>query len=104
MLIPVCAVADIAKEECRRIDVPGRAPVAVFRVGDALFATDDMCTHGDASLCEGFLEGEEVECPFHSGRFNVVTGAAVQFPATEALKTYEIVTQGDTVYLKIEKE
>jgi nitrite reductase/ring-hydroxylating ferredoxin subunit len=104
VLIRVCAVADIGREECRRIEVRGRPPVAVFLVGDALFATDDTCTHGDASLCEGFLEGEEIECPFHSGRFNVVTGAAVQFPATEALATHDIVTEGDTVYVSIKEK
>ncbi len=104
VLIPICAVADLGKEECRRIDVPGRQPIGVFLVEGKPFAVDDTCTHGDASLCDGFLEGEEVECPFHSGRFSVVTGAALQFPATEPLNTYPIVTQGDTIYIKIEEQ
>jgi len=104
VLIRICAVADAGKEECRRIDVPGRRPIGVFLVEGKLFAVDDTCTHGDASLCEGFLDGEEIECPFHSGRFNVVTGSAVQFPATEALNTYAIVTQGDTIYVKLEEQ
>lgn len=101
MLIEVCSVSDIDKEECRLVEVPGRAPVAVFLVGDRLYATDDTCTHGDASLCDGFLDGEEVECPFHSGRFNVTTGAATQFPATDPLRTYPVLVQGDVVYVDV---
>ena len=39
--------------------------IAVFRIGDAAYATDNLCTHGHARLCDGFVEGHEIECPLH---------------------------------------
>ena len=44
--------------------------------------------HGDARLCDGFLEGHEIECPHHQGRFDVRTGAATGAPADVALASY----------------
>ena len=36
--------------------------IALFRIGDAHCAIDNLCTHGQARLCDGFVEGFEVEC------------------------------------------
>jgi phenylpropionate dioxygenase-like ring-hydroxylating dioxygenase large terminal subunit len=38
--------------------------------------TDDTCTHGQASLSDGFVVGDEIECPWHSGRFCIRDGRA----------------------------
>jgi len=64
--------------------------LALFRIGEAVYATDAFCTHGQARLCEGFVEGHEVECPLHQGRFDLRSGAATGAPATAALKTYPL--------------
>jgi nitrite reductase/ring-hydroxylating ferredoxin subunit len=87
-MVVLCKAADVAPGECRRVEIAGREPVAVFNVEGRFFVTDDTCTHGQASLCDGFLDGKVVECPFHAGTFDVSTGAALTFPATEPLRTY----------------
>jgi len=66
----------------------GGAEVALYLVGGNVHATANRCTHGDASLSDGFLEGHEIECPFHQGRFDVRTGAATCAPAEVALATW----------------
>ena len=80
--------------------VEGRE-IALYRIGDEFFATDDACTHAHGSLCEGYLEGEEIECPLHAGRFNVRTGEATGSPATEALATYEVRRDGEDILIGI---
>ena len=63
----------------------------VHRVTDEMerdLAAANRCTHGDALLCDGFLEGHEIECPHHQGRFDVRTGAATAAPAEVALATW----------------
>lgn len=55
---------------------------------DAYFAIDALCTHGKANLAEGFVDGDEIECPKHNGRFNVVTGEAVAHPVKVAVRTH----------------
>ena len=77
----------------------GAHDLALFRIGDAVFATDNLCTHGHARLCEGFIEGDQIECPLHQGRFDLRTGAPTFAPATEALKTWPVRIEGGRVYL-----
>ena len=62
--------------------------IALYLVDGAVYATANRCTHGDALLCDGFLEGHEIECPHHQGRFDVRTGAATAPPAEVALATW----------------
>ena len=42
---------------------PGGRDIALFAVDGEVFATDNLCTHGNARLCDGFVEGREIECP-----------------------------------------
>lgn len=101
-MVVACKVADVPAGEGKRIALPGRAPIALFNVGGTFYAIDDTCTHGEASLCEGFLDGAVVECPFHGGSFDVTTGCALAYPATEAVKTYVVRIAGDDILLELE--
>ncbi|MBW4091501.1 MAG: non-heme iron oxygenase ferredoxin subunit [Proteobacteria bacterium] len=83
-----CAADTLQDGDVRRIDLPDRSPIALFRLGEQFFATDDTCTHGAASLADGFVEDGEVECPYHGGRFDIRTGAATLHPCTAPLRTY----------------
>ncbi|MDR5776488.1 MULTISPECIES: anthranilate 1,2-dioxygenase ferredoxin subunit AndAb [unclassified Caballeronia] len=65
-------------------------PIAVFRMGDEVFALHDLCTHGHARLSEGFVEDGCVECPLHQGLFDIRTGAPQCAPVTEAVRSYPI--------------
>jgi len=68
----------------------GGEPIAVFHSDGNFYATSDICTHEEASLSEGELEGEVVECPLHGARFNVRTGEVKSLPAVVKLKTYPV--------------
>ena len=80
----------------------GSRELALFRIGERVYATDSHCTHGQARLCEGFVEGDEIECPLHQGRFDLRTGAATCAPAAEALKTYPVRIDAGRVYVALE--
>ena len=64
--------------------------IAVFRLGDEVFALNDLCTHGHARLSEGFVEDGCVECPLHQGLIDIRTGAPKCAPITEAVRAYPI--------------
>ena len=81
--------------------VDGRE-AAIFRLGDEVFATDAFCSHGHARVCEGFVEGHEIECPLHQGRFDLRSGAATCAPATVAIRTYPLRIDGGRVWLRID--
>jgi 3-phenylpropionate/trans-cinnamate dioxygenase ferredoxin component len=65
--------------------------VAVFNVADHFCATQARCTHKQGPLSEGRLDGSTVTCPWHGSKFDVCTGAVLQGPATDQLKTYQVV-------------
>ena len=64
----------------RQVVAPGQAPVAIYRLADGFYATDDLCSHGEANLSEGEVEGSEIVCPFHLGKFDIRTGLATAAP------------------------
>lgn len=100
-LVPVCRREEIAPGAMRRVEPDGPPAIAIYDVDGELYATADRCTHARASLCEGDLEGDEIVCPVHWGRFHVPTGKALGFPATRDLEVFDVVTEAGTVYLRL---
>jgi len=62
--------------------------VALHLVDGQVYATSNVCTHADAKLSDGVIEGFEVLCPLHGGSFDVRTGEAVRPPCVEPIATY----------------
>jgi naphthalene 1,2-dioxygenase system ferredoxin subunit len=87
--IDAAAQAEVPEGDVIGVMVAGK-DIALYQVEGEVFATDNICTHGHARLSDGFLEGREIECPLHQGRFDVCTGAALCAPLTEGIKTYAV--------------
>jgi nitrite reductase/ring-hydroxylating ferredoxin subunit len=86
----LCATEEVPPGGAKRVLVGGRA-LAVFNLDGAFYVTDDTCTHGFASLAEGFVTEEgAVECPWHGGAFNIRTGAAVRAPCQIPLVAHAV--------------
>lgn len=64
-------------------------------------AVQDTCTHTCGSLSEGYIEGDEIECPLHGGRFNIRTGDARCPPAERNLATCEVRLEGEDIRIGI---
>lgn len=95
------AAADVVPEEdVMAVTVAGKE-VALYGVDGGVYATDNICTHGHARLCDGFLEGGEIECPLHQGRFDVRSGKAMCAPLTEDLRTYPVKIENGRVFVDL---
>lgn len=88
-LVPLCSVSDVAPGSTLRAETGGCA-YAVFNVEGNYYVTQDECTHGPGLLSEGYVLDDEIECPFHQGRFNIQSGQATCAPATDPLKTWKV--------------
>lgn len=88
--VPLLAAADLPDGTMMAVKLRGLEPIALYRVGGAVHATQDTCTHAQASLTEGELEGQSVWCPVHSAQFCIRTGEALRFPATEPLRVFRV--------------
>ena len=94
----VCKKSEVAPGEVKRIENPA---IAVFNVEGTLFAISDTCTHAEASLSEGRVDGETVECPLHGACFDLRTGEALTPPAVEPVQTFPVMVQEDEIYVEI---
>ena len=96
----LCNTTQVEAGTGLQVILQGYPPLAVFHLNNGEFhVTADTCTHGNASLADGELEGEEVECPFHAGSFNVKTGAACSAPCHIPLRIYPSVVENGQVFL-----
>jgi Na+-transporting NADH:ubiquinone oxidoreductase subunit F len=99
--IDVCDLRAIEREDVIRFDHEGQT-FAIYRtIDDQFYATDGICTHGNAHLAEGFVTGRLIECPKHNGRFDIGSGAPARMPACVALGTYPVKTEQERVYINL---
>lgn len=98
--IDVAAEADVFDGAGIAVTVQGRE-IALFGTEGAVYASDNACTHGPARLCEGWLEGHEVECPLHQGRFDLRTGEATFGPACEPLAVWPVKIEAGRVWVQL---
>ena len=95
-----CALADVPTDEALGVTVD-RYDVAVARVGDEVFALQDLCSHAAVALSEGEVEDCTVECWLHGSRFDLRTGKPTGLPATEPVATFPVEVRGEDVYVDI---
>jgi 3-phenylpropionate/trans-cinnamate dioxygenase ferredoxin subunit len=81
---PVADAAELPPGTMRRV-TRGDLDILLAHTERGLVALDDRCPHMSAPLSLGTLQGCVVDCPLHSGRFDLATGGTVQFPTTGGL-------------------
>ena len=100
MLRQVGKLSEIKEGEVKGVNVD-REQIALYRLGDEVFATSDICTHEQCVISENFyIDGEEVECTCHGSHFNIKTGENTVPPAAEPLKTYKVKIEDQDVLIK----
>lgn len=79
-------------------------PIAVIRgESGVVYAIDDTCTHAKASFCDGFVEGDAVECPLHMSVFCLKTGRPENPPAKLAVNTYEVEEKDGRIFIEVDR-
>lgn len=98
----IARTADVEPGCALQVNLEGRPPLALVRLADEFFVINDTCTHGEASLSEGEIINGDIECPFHSGCFDIRTGAATVFPCAKALTVYPVKVEDDQVFAALD--
>lgn len=89
----MCRVEDVPADEPLRVVLSDGHAVAVFLADGRFYCTDDLCSHGEASLAEGFVENGQIFCPFHMGSFCISTGEPRAAPCSEPIRAYAVTEQ-----------
>ena len=99
--VEVCDLGRLLPGDVLRFE-HGGGTYAVYRtqIGQ-LFASDGKCTHGNAQLADGFLQGACIECPKHNGRFDVRSGSVLRPPPRQPLRIYPARERDGRVWLNV---
>ena len=95
--------SELKENEVLQVELTGRPPIALYNLGGQFFATDDTCTHGNASLSEGEIEEGKIYCPFHDGAFDIRTGQAAGAPCSSPVQTYTLQLEGDKIFVLLDE-
>ncbi len=96
----VCNTNDVSEGEIICVSPDGDInELAVYNVDGDYFVSDNLCTHGDAKLSEGDLDGHNVVCPFHLGEFDVRTGEPTLAPCSIKLRVYPAMIRDGGIFI-----
>lgn len=99
--IKTYATSEIDNEDIKEFSLPDGKKIAIYNVENSFYATDLFCTHEKVSLCDGFIDGDTIECPLHQGVFKISTGEVLESPPTESLKTYKTKIEENFIFINI---
>ena len=98
----LCRLDELEKDAITGGLLPCGPRVAIYRIEGEVYVTDDRCSHGDASLSEeGTIDGCQVECSWHFGRFDIRTGEPVASPCTQPIQTYRVTVRDGSIYVAV---
>jgi 3-phenylpropionate/trans-cinnamate dioxygenase ferredoxin subunit len=80
----------------------GDEDIALCNVEGEIYAIANVCTHDEGPLGDGYLLGDEIECPRHGARFNVKTGEVEVLPAIVPVPTFEVRVEGDRILVDVD--
>ncbi len=98
--VKVANIAEVPPGTAKLVFVDN-VPLALYNVAGQIYATDDTCTHEEASLAEGELTEHVIKCPRHGAEFDVRTGQQLCMPAVAPVATYAVKVEGAVILVSL---
>ncbi len=113
-LVKVAQISDLVEGTMKEIKVDEQE-VFLAKVGNKIYAADNICPHMGGKLGQGKLEGTVVTCPRHASKFDLIDGRVIRwtdwtgikasvsrlFRAPRPIITYPVKVDGDNVLIEI---
>jgi 3-phenylpropionate/trans-cinnamate dioxygenase ferredoxin subunit len=80
----------------------GEREIGVYSLAGKHYALEDVCPHAYALLSQGFVDGEEIECPLHGAKFHIPTGKCTKEPGGRDLVSFAVRSEGGRLLVKID--
>lgn len=97
---PAAKISELAVGEAVAVSVAGES-IAIYHLASGVYATHDRCTHAQASLAEGYVDGDCVECPLHEGVFHIPTGKPMSGPVCVPVRIFPVRIEGDDISIEL---
>jgi 3-phenylpropionate/trans-cinnamate dioxygenase ferredoxin subunit len=99
MSTKVCSVSELTVNQAHRVVVDGVAIALVQDSAGDIHAIGDVCTHGEISLSEGFVEDDTLECWAHGSQFSLKSGKPLNLPAYEPVPVFAVEILDGDIYI-----
>ncbi len=97
----LCALAALTSGSPLRVEL-AELDVAVVKVGDEVFAIEDLCSHADFPLSDGEVDDCTIECSLHGSRFDLRSGKPTGPPATRPVPVFATTVIDGDVYADLD--
>ena len=101
--IEITPAEDVPEGERIFIEVAGRS-IVIFNLAGKLFAIGDVCSHDNGPVGDGEIEGTEIICPRHGGRFDIRTGKVTSLPPVVDIPAYPVRVVEGMIEIGLPKE
>jgi 3-phenylpropionate/trans-cinnamate dioxygenase ferredoxin component len=96
--VDVAGLDEVPEMGVLGVEGPGGRAICLVRFGAQVTAFADECTHQAFPLSAGEVHGDgTLECVWHGARFDCLTGAVRQDPATDALTPFPVRVEGNRI-------
>ena len=100
--VRLAGVSDLQPDQGLRVELGDEEAVALIRTDDGgVHAVEDVCSHEDYPLSEGWVEDHTIECALHGSRFDLLTGEPDSPPALRPVRIFPVKVDGEDVLVDL---
>ena len=99
--VRLAGLEELEVDHGHRVELGDEDAVALIRTGDGVYAVEDVCSHEEYPLSEGWVEDHTVECALHGSRFDLVTGDPDSPPAVRPVRIFPVKVDGEDVLVDL---
>jgi len=102
-LVKIGSLDEIGSGPLVKINNPELGNLLVAKVDGEFRVTSDLCPHAEASLSEGFIEGDRIVCPVHFAEFDLRTGQPFNAPpGCDHLQCFKVIHDGEDLFIEVQ--
>jgi 3-phenylpropionate/trans-cinnamate dioxygenase ferredoxin subunit len=99
--VRLAGLEELEVDHGHRVELGDEEAVALIRTGDGVYAVEDVCSHEEYPLSEGWVEDHTIECALHGSRFDLVTGDPDSPPAVRPVRIFPVKVDGEDVLVDL---
>lgn len=93
---PVFKLSQLPAGHMHQVSVDDMS-ILLTNIDGEVFALENACSHFGLPLHNGALSGHRLRCPFHHACFDVRSGAQLEAPGLDGLRTFSVKVEGDSI-------
>ena len=98
--LKVAKADELSPGQARRVEAHGKR-LALFNIDGNFYALEHTCTHKDGPLSQGTIAVDQVTCPWHGAKFNILTGEVLGPPARQDIAPYNVRLTGTDIEIQV---